>query len=120
MSRGEIPREEEAKVPRKLSWLAALVLLAAMGGLAPAGDPDYGIPDPPVTGLPRPYSQRSFRGYYLHRLIQECRKPSVESYPHFEIDVTPSYAVTRYPCPYVYPSQLYTVPRVPSNPNESK
>ena len=90
---------------KRTAWLAALVVTASMTGLAAAGDPDYGIPAPPPNNL-RPYSQRSFRNYYLHRLVERHRHPWVESYPVFEVDVAPSYSIKRFPCPYVYPSEL--------------
>ena len=90
------------------NWLAALVVTAGMAGSVSAGDPVYGIPEPPPNNL-RPYSQRSFRFYYLHRVV-ECHKHlSVESYPVFEVDVSPSYSVNRFPCPYVYPSELVSI-----------
>jgi len=97
-------------VRKKLGWLAALAVLAVMVGSVSAGDPLYGEPDPPVCGHPRPYSQRSFRFYYLHRCAEHCRHPSVESFPIFEVDVTPTYNDFRFPCPYVYPSELYAIP----------
>ena len=88
-----------------MTWFAALILLAGTASLVSADDPVYGIPEPPPNNL-RPYSQRSFRFYYLHRLIEAHRNPSVESYPVFEVDVKPSYSIKRFPCPYVYPSEL--------------
>jgi hypothetical protein len=104
-------RPRSTSVLGKLPWPAALLVLACLIGSISAGDPDYGEPSPPVYGHPRPYSQRSFRNYYLHRIVEQHRRPSVESYPTFEIDVTPTYGVTPFPCPYAYPSQLYSLPR---------
>lgn len=95
-------------VRKTAKWLGALVLLAGMATSAGAGDPVYGIPEPPPNNL-RPYSQRSFRFYYLHRLIESHRQPSVESYPVFEVDVKPSYSIKWFPCPYVYPSELVAI-----------
>ena len=96
---------------RKLKWLAMLVLVAgAVSGARAEDQQTYGPPElqPPVNL--RPYSQRSFRGYYLHLFVEHFRAPSVESYPKFEVDVAPSYKINRFPCPYVYPPALYTTP----------
>jgi hypothetical protein len=98
-------------VPTKLKWLVTLVLVAGAVSAARAEDQQsYGPPEIQSPVNIRPYSQRSFRGYYLYRVVEHFRSPSVETYPKFAIDVAPSYKVDRFPCPYVYPPALYTSP----------
>ena len=95
----------------KTKWLAALVLVTCAAAGARAQDQQtYGPPEPQPPVNLRPYSQRSFRGYYVRRAVEHFRAPSVETYPTFEIDVAPSYKVNRFPCPYVYPPALYPTP----------
>src|SRR5438067_11807986 len=95
-------------VSLRAKWLAALMLIIGAVAHARAQDQQtYGPPEsqPPVNL--RPYSQRSFRGYYIRRLAEHFRAPGVETYPTLEIHVAPSYKVKQFPCPYVYPPALY-------------
>ena len=89
-------------------WLVSLALLVGLlNSTATADEIPYGPPEPQPPYFLRPYPQRSFRGYYLHRVAQCWRSPSVEFVPTFEIDVTPSYKIDRFTCPYVYPTAGY-------------
>jgi hypothetical protein len=101
----------DAHVSKQAGWMAALVVTMML--ILPAcatADGTYGDPEGRPLYFLRPYSQRSFRLYYAHRVAEHFRRPNLESYPTISVDVTPSYNVIKFPCPTVFPSEYYRIP----------
>src|SRR5882672_1399654 len=68
---GRLCSEGSVLVFLKTKWLAALVLITgAVAGARAQDQQTYGPPEPRTPVNLRPYSQRSFRGYYVRRAVE--------------------------------------------------